>query len=202
VGEKGVTKNEGIAQKCTLCYDRIGDGLEPACAKACPTTSIQFGDLDELRERAEEAGRGDARGRHHLAGSTARTRTDGVGGVGAFFLLMTSRRSTGCRPTRWSPRATCRRCGRRPGFAALTMLAGRSRRSPGRLVTTEAPAPEGGRRKGGGGRGERRHGAAGRVHLLLRPPIVKASPWEHDIPAYLFLGGWRRAPRSCRPAPT
>ena len=54
VGEKGVTKNEGIAQKCTLCYDRIGDGLEPACAKACPTTSIQFGDLDELRERAEK----------------------------------------------------------------------------------------------------------------------------------------------------
>src|SRR5688572_30695679 len=52
-GEKGVTANAGIAQKCTLCYDRLGDGLEPACAKACPTTSIQFGDLDELRARAQ-----------------------------------------------------------------------------------------------------------------------------------------------------
>ena len=51
IGEQG-TKNVGIAQKCTLCYDRLGDGLTPACAQACPTESIQFGDLDELRERA------------------------------------------------------------------------------------------------------------------------------------------------------
>src|ERR671933_702721 len=41
------------AHKCTLCYDRLGDGLEPACAKSCPTESIQFGPLDELRERAD-----------------------------------------------------------------------------------------------------------------------------------------------------
>jgi formate dehydrogenase iron-sulfur subunit len=45
---------KGVAQKCTLCYDRAKDGLEPACAKACPTESIQFGELDELRERAAE----------------------------------------------------------------------------------------------------------------------------------------------------
>ena len=43
----------GLAQKCTLCYDRLTEGMEPACAKACPTQSIQFGDLDELRERAQ-----------------------------------------------------------------------------------------------------------------------------------------------------
>ena len=42
----------GVAQKCTLCYDRLKGDLEPACAKACPTQSIQFGDLDELRDRA------------------------------------------------------------------------------------------------------------------------------------------------------
>src|ERR1700712_299510 len=42
----------GGAHKCTLCYDRLGSGLEPACAKACPTDSIQFGELDELRARA------------------------------------------------------------------------------------------------------------------------------------------------------
>jgi ferredoxin len=41
--------------KCTLCYDRLEDGLEPACAKACPTDSIQFGEWDELAERATGA---------------------------------------------------------------------------------------------------------------------------------------------------
>ena len=45
-------EGDGRAWKCTLCYDRLRDGLEPACAKACPTDSIQFGVLDELRERA------------------------------------------------------------------------------------------------------------------------------------------------------
>src|SRR5436305_2057471 len=45
-------EGDGRAWKCTLCYDRIGDGLMPACAKACPTESIQYGELDELRERA------------------------------------------------------------------------------------------------------------------------------------------------------
>src|SRR5262249_41124275 len=74
--------------KCTLCYDRIGDGMEPACAKACPTDSIQFGPLDELRERADarlaevhEAGESSAR----LYGNDP---GDGVGGDGAFFLLL------------------------------------------------------------------------------------------------------------------
>jgi formate dehydrogenase iron-sulfur subunit len=44
----------GHAGKCTLCYDRQKDGLVPACAKACPTESIQFGPIDELRERARK----------------------------------------------------------------------------------------------------------------------------------------------------
>jgi formate dehydrogenase iron-sulfur subunit len=79
---------EGVAQKCTLCYDRARDGLEPACAKACPTESIQFGELDELRERAAERlekvhtdGFADAQ----LYGADP---GDGVGGFGAFFLLL------------------------------------------------------------------------------------------------------------------
>jgi formate dehydrogenase iron-sulfur subunit len=81
-------KDDGRAWKCTLCYDRIGDGQEPACAKACPTESIQFGVLDELRDRADarlaqlhDAGIADAR----LYG---RDPDDGVGGDGAFFLLL------------------------------------------------------------------------------------------------------------------
>src|SRR5260370_21214554 len=43
----------GTAQKCVLCYDRLKVGLEPACAKACPTESIQFGPITELRGRAQ-----------------------------------------------------------------------------------------------------------------------------------------------------
>jgi formate dehydrogenase iron-sulfur subunit len=42
----------GGAFKCTFCYDRQRSGLTPACAKACPTESIAFGPLDELRARA------------------------------------------------------------------------------------------------------------------------------------------------------
>src|SRR2546421_3407837 len=44
----------GTAQKCPLCYDRLQVGLEPACSKACPTDSIQFGAISELRTRAEK----------------------------------------------------------------------------------------------------------------------------------------------------
>ena len=43
---------DGHSHKCTLCYDRQRDGLVPACAKACPTESIHFGPVDELRQRA------------------------------------------------------------------------------------------------------------------------------------------------------
>src|SRR5205085_2332083 len=44
-------KEDGRVWKCTLCYDRLKGGHEPACAKACPTKSIQFGPVDELRRR-------------------------------------------------------------------------------------------------------------------------------------------------------
>ena len=81
-------QEDGRVWKCTLCYDRLKGGHEPACAKACPTDSIQFGPLDELRERAagrveelHQAGIADAR----LYGEDP---DDGVGGDGAFFLLL------------------------------------------------------------------------------------------------------------------
>ncbi len=77
----------GHAAKCTMCYDRLRDGEQPACAKSCPTESIQFGNLAELRARAGD----------RLASVVARFPTarlygndegDGVGGFGAFFLLL------------------------------------------------------------------------------------------------------------------
>ena len=45
---------DGKAHKCTLCYDRLKGGLEPACAKSCPTESIQFGEVEVLQARARE----------------------------------------------------------------------------------------------------------------------------------------------------
>jgi formate dehydrogenase iron-sulfur subunit len=45
--------DDGRAFKCTFCYDRQKAGLHPACATACPTESIKFGEIGELREEAE-----------------------------------------------------------------------------------------------------------------------------------------------------
>src|SRR6266581_4179127 len=42
----------GVAQKCTFCYDRLRNGLPPACAQACPTESIRFGPIDQLKKKA------------------------------------------------------------------------------------------------------------------------------------------------------
>jgi formate dehydrogenase iron-sulfur subunit len=81
---------DGRAGKCTLCYDRLEDGLEPACAKACPTDSIQFGPYEELLDVAarrvstlHKRGVTDA----YLYGALDEPEEDLAGGLGAFFLL-------------------------------------------------------------------------------------------------------------------
>jgi formate dehydrogenase iron-sulfur subunit len=51
-GVVDISTLDGKAHKCTLCYDRLKGGLEPACAKSCPTDSIQFGEVTELQQRA------------------------------------------------------------------------------------------------------------------------------------------------------
>jgi formate dehydrogenase iron-sulfur subunit len=81
-------KSDGRVFKCTMCYDRLTDGKMPACATACPTQSIQFGDLDELQARADARlatlkDQGVDSARLYL-----RDENDGVGGGGAFFLLL------------------------------------------------------------------------------------------------------------------
>ncbi|MER5452844.1 4Fe-4S dicluster domain-containing protein [Streptomyces sp. NPDC002766] len=116
--------HDGRAFKCTMCYDRLGAGQEPACAKACPTESIQFGPLDELRERAalrvdqlHEAGVPEAR----LYGHDP---DDGVGGDGAFFLLLDEPEVYGLPP---DPVVTTRdlpAMWKHAGVAALSLLGG------------------------------------------------------------------------------
>jgi formate dehydrogenase iron-sulfur subunit len=81
------------AHKCTLCYDRLRGGLEPACAKACPTDSIQFGYVDDLHVRARQRladlqRRGATTARLYGMDEGAAKDNDGDGTLGAVFLLM------------------------------------------------------------------------------------------------------------------
>src|SRR5579859_7911798 len=77
-----------LAHKCTLCYDRLKDGMEPACAKACPTDSIVFGEVDQLKQQARER-----LGLLHERG-VSEAQLYGVddkildGGLNSFFLLL------------------------------------------------------------------------------------------------------------------
>jgi formate dehydrogenase iron-sulfur subunit len=76
-----------VAQKCTLCYDRLQGGLEPACAKACPTQSIQFGPIIELREKAQQ--RVETLHSQGVPEAQLYGADEAVyGGLNAFFLLM------------------------------------------------------------------------------------------------------------------
>jgi formate dehydrogenase iron-sulfur subunit len=116
--------DDGRVWKCTLCYDRLRDDMEPAGAQACPTDSIHFGVLDELRERAEQRveklhdrGRAEARLYGHDEG-------DGVGGFGAFFLLLDEPETYGLPP---APVVTTRHLGESwaaAGVAAVALAAG------------------------------------------------------------------------------
>ncbi|GCF08616.1 4Fe-4S dicluster domain-containing protein [Dictyobacter arantiisoli] len=82
------SEGDGQAHKCTLCYDRLKDGMKPACAKACPTDSIQFGEVEQLKRDAQERlgflqerGLTDAR----LYGADDKILE---GGLNSFFLLL------------------------------------------------------------------------------------------------------------------
>jgi formate dehydrogenase iron-sulfur subunit len=81
-----MSETRHVAQKCTFCYDRLKQGLPPACAQACPTKSIQFGPLGELKKTAHQR-----LGQLHREGVTdARLYgADGevLGGLNAFYLL-------------------------------------------------------------------------------------------------------------------
>ena len=127
-------EEDGRVWKCTLCYDRLKDDMEPACAQACPTDSIQFGELDELRERAADRvevlhGRGRERG----APLRRRPRTTASAASAPSSCCSTSRRPTGCRRTRW-----CRPARRGAAWAA----AGAARRGAARPASSPASSGE------------------------------------------------------------
>jgi formate dehydrogenase iron-sulfur subunit len=86
-GVIGFNEKTGTAHKCTLCYDRLQNGMQPACSKACPTESIKFGYLDDLQAAADQR-----LAALHTAGykkAELYGRDAGVyGGLNAFFLLM------------------------------------------------------------------------------------------------------------------
>jgi len=115
-------ESDGRVWKCTLCYDRLKSAMEPACSTACPTQSIRFGPLDELRDQAagrvgvlRDAGVTEA----HLYGADGH---DGVGGFGAFFLLLDAPEIYGLPP---DPVVTTRdlaRMWRAAGGAAVALV--------------------------------------------------------------------------------
>jgi formate dehydrogenase iron-sulfur subunit len=122
-GEQPAVTNLGVAQKCTLCYDRMVEGQTPACAKTCPTTSIKFGDRDELvvqaRARVAEL---------HAQGMTearlyGANDLDGVGGTGSIFLLLDEPEVYGLPPDPRVPTADLPQMFRRAGLAAAGMMA-------------------------------------------------------------------------------
>jgi formate dehydrogenase iron-sulfur subunit len=115
-------EDDGRVWKCTLCYDRLKGDMEPACAQACPTDSIQFGPLQELRRRAEERveqlhadGVTDAR----LYGADP---DDGVGGAGAMFLLLDEPDVYGLPPAPVVPTRTLADSWRRAALASAALV--------------------------------------------------------------------------------
>ncbi len=90
-GVVDISTLDGKAHKCTLCYDRLKGGLEPACAKSCPTDSIQFGEVEELQQRAqrrvEQLHRLGIDGAYLYGVPGGPGATGGIGHLNAFFLL-------------------------------------------------------------------------------------------------------------------
>ena len=122
-GEQPKVEKIGVAQKCTLCYDRLLDDQTPACAQTCPTTSIKYGDHDDLVTKARDRvaqlhaqGMTEAR----LYGANDR---DGVGGTGSIFLLLDEPEVYGLPPDPRVPTADLMTMFKRAGIAGAGMFA-------------------------------------------------------------------------------
>jgi formate dehydrogenase iron-sulfur subunit len=114
---------DGRAFKCTFCYDRQKVGLEPACAKACPTQSIKFGDIETLQKEAEQ----------RLDGLHARGIEDAVlynpaetsvGGTHAIFIVRGDPRTYNLPPEPEVPTVYLKKGWRSSALAAGLLLGG------------------------------------------------------------------------------
>ena len=118
----GHVPNIGVAQKCTLCYDRLQHDQTPACAQTCPTTSIRFGDhedmVDAARTRVSQL--------HDQGFTEARlygaNEDDGVGGTGSIFLLLDEPEVYGLPPDPLCATSRLPEMFRTAGYAGLGML--------------------------------------------------------------------------------
>ena len=84
--------DDGRAFKCTFCYDRQRAGLVPACAKACPTESIKFGEISDLQAKAEDRVQ-ELRRRGMKDATLYDAAETSVGGTHAIFILRGDPRS-------------------------------------------------------------------------------------------------------------
>lgn len=116
-------RSDGRAFKCTFCYDRQKAGLAPACATACPTESIQFGELDELRMRAKERVR-TLRGRGMDDATLYDPQETSVGGIHAMFVLRGDPRAYNLPPKPEVPTVYLKEGWTSAAIAAGAMLAG------------------------------------------------------------------------------
>lgn len=122
-GEQPEVPNRGIAQKCTLCYDRLRDDQTPACAQTCPTTSISFGTREDMVEKAHQRV-----AQLHAEGMTearlyGANPNDGVGGTGSVFLLLDEPEVYGLPPDPRVCTADLPSMYRRAGVAVAGMVA-------------------------------------------------------------------------------
>ena len=170
-------EGDGRVWKCTLCYDRLKDDLEPACAKACPTDSIQFGAHHELLGARRRAWRSFTARGWVRRGSTVPTPTTEAAPALSSCCSTTPRSTASARPGRHHtpPQGDvrCRGVGR----------GGRARGRRGRLrrgtQVSAGPARRDGYATGAGTRGRSYYGR----------PVIKEPVWTPEIPIYFYTGG-------------
>ena len=116
-------QKDGRAFKCTFCYDRQKAGLEPACAKACPTESIKFGEIEDLQLQAEA--RLQELHRRGMADAALYNPTDSsVAGTHAMFIVRGDPRSYNLPPAPEVPTVYLRKGWTSSALAAGFLLGG------------------------------------------------------------------------------